>query len=130
MRPRTNSLVSAELGRGIRRRILDAACVVRHFRSCLEHNRRGGNHSLFEGGELSVGHVAEPFPDPFTLPVRLPRTSKAYMVKSDPRSFRRGMLARNISLAHGPGEAMLAKPPADSPPQYRPGMTWPFMSTT
>jgi hypothetical protein len=53
--------VSAESGRGIRRRILDAACVVRHFRSCLEHNRRGGNHSLFEGGELSVGHIAEPF---------------------------------------------------------------------
>jgi hypothetical protein len=29
----------------------------------LEHDRCGGNHSLFEGGELGVGHVAEPFRD-------------------------------------------------------------------
>jgi hypothetical protein len=29
----------------------------------LQHNRCGGNHPLFEGGELGVGHVAEPFRD-------------------------------------------------------------------
>jgi hypothetical protein len=29
----------------------------------LDHGRCGGNHSLFEGGKLGVGHVAEPFGD-------------------------------------------------------------------
>ena len=38
-------------------------CIVRHFRSCLQHNRCGGNHPRLEGGEFSVGHVAEPFGD-------------------------------------------------------------------
>jgi hypothetical protein len=33
------------------------------FRSCLQHNRCGGNHSLFKGGELSIGHVAKPLGD-------------------------------------------------------------------
>jgi hypothetical protein len=46
-------------------------CFIRNkkptiFCSCrcstLRTRRRcGGNHSLFEGGELSVGHIAEPF---------------------------------------------------------------------
>jgi hypothetical protein len=33
--------VSGESGRGIRRGILDVACIVRHFRSCLQYNRSG-----------------------------------------------------------------------------------------
>ena len=67
-------LVSAEFRQGHpaanpRRR----TCVVRHFRSCLEHNRRGGNHSLFEGGELSVGHIAEPFRDRVSRKMQIQR---------------------------------------------------------
>ena len=29
----------------------------------LEHNRCGGNYSLFEGGEFGVGHIGQPFRD-------------------------------------------------------------------
>ena len=54
------SEVSAESGRGPWRGLLDVACIVRHFRSCLECNRCGGNDSLFEGGELGVSHVGQP----------------------------------------------------------------------
>ena len=61
--PRTNPEVSGESGKGIRRGILDVTRIVRHFRGCLQHNRCGGNHPRLEGGELSVGHVAEPFRD-------------------------------------------------------------------
>ena len=49
--------VSAELGRGIRRGILDVACIIRHFRSCLQHNRCGGNHSLFKRGKFRIRHI-------------------------------------------------------------------------
>ena len=74
MSPRTNPEVSGESGKGIRRGILDVgACVVRHFRSCLQHNRCGGNHSLFKGGELSIGHVAEPFGDRVSRKVQIQR---------------------------------------------------------
>ena len=55
--------VAAAILRRVSVAVRSLACIVRHFRSCLEHNRRGGNHSLFEGGELGVGHVAEPFRD-------------------------------------------------------------------
>ena len=51
-------------------------------------------------------------------------------VKLGPRSFRRGMLARDISLAHGSGEAMLAEAACGFAATIRPGMTWPFRSTT
>ena len=59
VRPRTNAEPSS--GRSVRWGILDVACIIRQFRSCLQHNRCGGNHPRLEGGELGVGHVAEPF---------------------------------------------------------------------
>jgi hypothetical protein len=49
------------------------ACIVRHFRSCLQHNRCGGNHSLFEGGELGVSHVAESFRDRIGRKIQIQR---------------------------------------------------------
>ena len=58
--------IGAESGRSIRRGILNVgirsvARIVHHVRRCLQHNWCGGNHPLLEGGELGVGHVAEPF---------------------------------------------------------------------
>jgi hypothetical protein len=47
--------------RGVSVAIVLLTRIARPFRSRLEHNRGGGNHRLFEGGELGVGHVAEPF---------------------------------------------------------------------
>jgi hypothetical protein len=47
----------------------------------LQHNRCGGNHSLFEGGKLGVGHVAEAFGDCIRRKVeRQPATSDKHKV--------------------------------------------------
>ena len=44
--------------------LLGGSVAVRLLvRGCLQHNRGGGNHSLFEGGKLGVGHVGQPFGD-------------------------------------------------------------------
>jgi hypothetical protein len=61
----------------IRRRILDVACIVRHFRSCLEHDRCGGNHPRLEGGKLGIGHIAEPFGDRVGRQVEVERLRRA-----------------------------------------------------
>jgi hypothetical protein len=55
--------ITSRSGRGIRRGILNVglARIVHHVRSCLQHNRCGGNHPLFEGCELGVSHVGQSF---------------------------------------------------------------------
>jgi hypothetical protein len=63
--------ITSQSGKGIRRGILDVACIIRHFRSCLQHDRGGGNHSLFKGCELGVSHVGEPPRDRFSREMKI-----------------------------------------------------------
>ena len=76
-----------------RRGILDVACIVRHVRSCLQHNRCGGNHPRLEGGELGVGHIAEPFRDRIGGKMQIQRLRWAAITAVEKRR-RRGVACR------------------------------------
>ena len=58
----------------------------------LEHDRCGGNHSLFEGSELGVGHVAEPFGYCVGRKMQVQRLRWATITAVEKR--RRGVVAR------------------------------------
>ena len=70
--------------------------IVRHFRSCLQHNRCGGNHPRLEGGEFGVGHVAEPFGDRIGRKMQIQGLRWSTITAVQER--RRGVVARRIGV--------------------------------
>jgi hypothetical protein len=62
----------------------------------LEHDRCGSDHSLFEGGELGVGHVAEPFRDRIGRKVQIHALCRPAVAAIQKR--RRGSVARRVRV--------------------------------